>query len=78
MNLLTRTLSPYLSVGTMLAEGIQNASTTNGLTKPKTSTNEMTSMTRNSRTPPPPFLEASRRRSRRARRLMVVSNCASS
>ena len=48
----------------MLPEGIQNASMTNGLTKPKTSANETSSMTRYS-SAPPLFLEAFLRRSRR-------------
>src|SRR5829696_5811521 len=38
MNLFARTLSPTSSVGTMLSEGMRNASRTKGRTKPKTST----------------------------------------
>src|ERR687893_3206947 len=38
MNLFARTLSPTSSVGTMLSEGMRNASSIKGRTKPKTST----------------------------------------
>src|SRR5918997_2405204 len=38
MNLFARTLSPTSRVGTMLSEGMRNASSTKGRTKPKTST----------------------------------------
>src|SRR5919112_4631167 len=38
MNLFARTLSPTSRVGTMLSEGMRNASRTKGRTKPKTST----------------------------------------
>src|SRR5918993_768749 len=43
----------------MLSEGIQNVSTTKGLTKPKTSAKEKSRMTKYS-TKPPPFLGADR------------------
>src|SRR5918992_180122 len=38
MNLFTKTRSPTSRVGTMLSEGMRNASSTKGRTKPKTST----------------------------------------
>src|ERR687894_2513059 len=51
MNLLTKTLSPTSRVGTMLLEGIQKASKTNGRTKPKTRAKAMRRMTKNSTNP---------------------------
>src|SRR5918998_1197523 len=60
MNLLTSTLSLISSVGIMLPEGIQNASTTKGRTKPKTSAKETARMITYSTRPPPFFLRDGR------------------
>src|ERR687893_123212 len=66
MNLFARTLSPTSSVGTMLSEGMRNASRTKGRTKPKTST-KATRLVRQSSVKPALlfFLCRSQRTSRR-------------
>src|SRR5918998_2401404 len=66
MNLFARTLSPTSSVGTMLSEGMRNASRAKGRTKPKTST-KATRMVRQSSVKPALlfFLCRSQRTSRR-------------
>ena len=51
MNLFARTRSPTSSVGTMLSEGMRNASRTKGRTTPKTST-KATRMVRQSSVKP--------------------------
>src|SRR5215208_3701623 len=52
MNLFTKTLSPTSSVGTMLSEGMRNASRTKGRTNPKTRAKATASIITNSRKPP--------------------------
>jgi hypothetical protein len=71
MNLFAKTRSPTFRVGTMLSDGMRNASTTNGRMRPKTSTNATSMMTRNSSMPLLRFFFSRSRRS--SRRLLIGS-----